>query len=126
MSGKPLTTIELDNGLSMEIIDRSRKIAADRWYIEIVVRIEIAIEKQWFSSESADDVKFEDIHHRLGDTVVFENKNVRNFVSDDIKFDVVEKICKRITALGDQYYGHPDFPVRYILKCYRDRLKNRY
>lgn len=126
MSGTPLSTHELRNGLSLVCIDRSRKIAADRWYVEIVARIEIPVDMKWFQHVPVDAGKFQDIRQVLGETLFFEQKTVRNFVSDAVKKAIVADICVRIAAVGNQYYSHPDFPSRYILKCFGEQMKNRH
>jgi hypothetical protein len=125
MSDNILTTLELENGLSMVCLDRCRKIAADRWFVEIVVRIDIPVEKKWFDPSVVDGAVFENIRQIVGDTVVFENTNERNFVSDDVKPGLVDDICARTVAMSRQYYSHPDFPSRYILKCYRETMQHR-
>ena len=36
-----MKTMDLDNGLKLEIYDISRKLAGDRWYVGMVARIDI-------------------------------------------------------------------------------------
>lgn len=126
MSGNVLSTMQLKNGLCLSCIDKSRKIAADRWYIDIVARIEITVEEKWFVNSSVDELNVDDIRHVLGDRTVFEKTYERNFVSDDVKQNVVDDICGRIVNVADQYFSHADFAARYLIKCYGEKLKKRH
>jgi len=104
----------LSNGLVLEIFDGSRKIAADRWQILIKTRIRIPISDGLLGEDT------EKIRKALGESVVFEKKEVRNFIDEKQKDDIVNSICEVIKAYGLSYYAHPQFGLRYVLKAYRE------
>lgn len=104
----------LSNGLVLEIFDGSRKIAADRWQILIKTRIRIPISDGLLGEDT------EKIKKALGASVVFEKKEVRNFIDENQKDDIVNSICEVIKAYGLSYYAHPQFGSRYVLKAYRE------
>ncbi len=107
----------LSNGLVLEIFDESRKIAADRWQILIKTRIRIPVSDGLLGQDA------EIIRKALGESAVFEKKEVRNFVDENQKDDIVKSICEAIKTYGHSYYAHPRFGSRYVLKAYREYEK---
>jgi hypothetical protein len=106
----------------LQCLDQSRKIAADRWFIRIVLRIGIPVEKKWFEENAAvDRVPFQKIRQCLGNDVVFEQVRERNFVSQEEKDAVSREICNRSVGIAATYCGRMDFPGRYILQCYHQK-----
>lgn len=121
-----VSSCQLKNGLTLLCLDQSRKIASDRWYICVRVRITIPVEKKWFANHPVDGQKFGKIRDALGKEVVFQQKKERNFVSDDQKERIVTAICDRAVETGMKYLGRDDFAARYILKVYADQQRSRY
>lgn len=118
-----IATFRLDNGLDLHFLDRSRQIADDRWYVCVIVQINIPIQKKWFDASPIDDLKFEDIQHVLGDAVVFEQKKERNFVSGNKKNDVIKEICDNTSETAKRYFGLDHFAAKYILKHYSEKMR---
>ncbi len=114
---------ELQNGLSLSCIDQSKKIAADRWLISILVQIAIPIEKKWFMDGSIDDATFRKMVGVLGNEVVFNQIRERHFVGDDVKDRIVRDICETAMRTGRQYLGSDLFPAKYILQQFAQRSK---
>jgi hypothetical protein len=120
MSNPESLSCALKNGLSLDCIDQSRKIAADRWFISISIQIVIPVEKKWFPDGSIDDATFQKMVGVLGNEVVFKQKKERHFVSDDMKARIVGDICENAMQTGRQYCGSDVFPARYILKKFAE------
>lgn len=126
MSIQPLSSCELKNGLSLLCLDQSKKIAADRWYVCVAVEITIPVKKKWFQEHEMDDEKFKQIASVLGKEVLFSQKRERNFISDDVKSNVVGEICSSTIEMAKQYCSTDDFAARYILKTFAARQQLRY
>lgn len=122
-TGRTITTHRLDNGLDIHFVDQSRQIAADRWYVCVRVQMSIPIEKRWFEHHPVDDREFQHIRQTLGDSVLFEQKKERNFISDDEKNAIIDAICSNTMKTAKHYLGHGDFATKYILKQYREKLR---
>ena len=122
-TGSIISTHRLDNGLEIIFLDQSKQIAADRWYVRVSVQMNIPIEKKWFHDHPVDDLKLADIRQLLGDTVLFEHKNERNFVSADEKDKIIESFCDHAMETTIQYLGHHDFAAKYILKRYTEKTR---
>lgn len=123
MSIPPISSCELKNGLTLLCLDQSKKIAGDRWYICVTIHIDIPVDKVWFTNQLVDDKKFQQISRTLGKQVVFEQKKERNFVSADLKDQMVKDFSRRAEELAAQYFSHPDFAAKYILKVYADQQR---
>lgn len=119
-----IRTQRLENGLDLTFMDQSRQIAKDRWYVCITVQIHIPIEKKWLAPYLVDDLKFQDIRHVLGDTILFEQKKDRNFVSANQKDDVVKDIFDNTMDTTKRYLGLDVFPAKYILKKYTEKMRH--
>jgi hypothetical protein len=107
VADKQIQTETLENGLNLEVVDRSRQVAGDHWYLEIVARLEIPVK-----GRSAE---------RLGDRVVFEQRRVRHFVDSAEKAAVLDEMVGSFLTTIRPYLGHPDFPRRYAERCLRDQ-----
>jgi hypothetical protein len=123
-TGSMISTQRLDNGLDLTFLDQSRQIAKDRWYVCIAVQMNIPIEKKWFDPHLVDGLKFQDIRHVLGDTILFKQKKDRNFVSATQKDDVVKEIFDNTVDTTKRYLGLDVFPAKYILKKYTEKMRH--
>jgi len=123
MTTVSLASHKLKNGLTMAFLDKSRKIAADRWYIHIQVEIRIPVQKKWFAKESIDDGQYLAILDTLGEEVVFSQKKERNFVSEEDKDEIVKEICDHALQTGLTYCASDIFAARTILKAFREKKR---
>jgi hypothetical protein len=121
MNNKPIFTHPLKNGLILVCRDLSKKIAADRWYIAIQIEIAIPVEKKWLNGLSLDEGTKNRICDTLGKEVVYLQKKERNFISDDVKKNVLREICENIRSIGETYFSHEKFPGKYMLKRFTDK-----
>ncbi len=123
MGNRIYKTIELENNQTLIISDFSRKITQDAYVVIMKADIEIKIKRQLFSNESMSDFKFQDILANLGDKVVYEYKIQRNFIMDKDKERVFEALVKTFLENLGQYVAKSEFPEKFILKRYKDKIK---
>ncbi len=117
MADDPFKTIQLDNGLTLTLHDRSRRIAADRWHLLLVARVEIPL------ADAALGEAAEAVRSALGDRVVYEQRRERNFISEELKAPVFDELCRSFLASGRPYLSHPEFAGRFALQKYREDRK---
>lgn len=110
--------IELKNGLTLEFIDVSRKVAGDRYLVALKTRVSVPVAPRWFAGDEADIPDPGDIIAKVGSTVEFEQKKERVFVDESEKPVVLENMMALAEDYGVRYIGHPDFPKKLILKEY--------
>jgi len=115
--------IELKNNQTLIISDLSRKISADAYVVIMKAIIEIKIEKELFSNDLLSDFKFQDIIAELGDKMIYEFKTERNFIMDKEKDRVFKELFKTFLDNLGQYVAKPEFPGKFIIKEYKDRIK---
>ena len=125
MSERTLFSHRLENNLELLCIDQSKKIAADRWTVCVSMRVPIPIEKEWFVNDPVDDDKLTQLRRYLGREVIFEQKKVRNFVSDNQKKRILDEICTSIQETLIPYLNRDAFPGKYILKRFSEEKQSR-
>ena len=113
--------IELNNGLTLEFIDVSRKVAGDRYQVTLKTRVAVPVEEKWFPENDPTLPGLADIIKIVGPAVEFKQKKERNFVDEKEKSAVLKDIMTVAEDFGVRYIGHPDFPRKLILKKYHDK-----
>lgn len=124
MTSKPLTTLALDNQLTLVLLDASRKMAADRWQIELVLRIDVPVSESCFNAESPPPASQSELVAVLGETTRFEYRDRRSFVDAGEKAAVLDQMQADLLAMAPRYYGHPNFAARFIFKMYMQKRKS--
>ena len=105
----------LPNGLTLELWDHSRPIAGDRWYTLMETRIAIPIKKYL-----PPDLKprANQVVGALGEEIVFSRQEERNFIGTDELADIIREMEDHMLQLAPGYFGHQDFPAKFIRKTY--------
>ena len=128
MNSSIFKTIELENGLALEIRDESRKIGEDAYVVIMGARMEIRVKKDLFVEQEVSDNKFADILEILGNDILYEYKSERNMIMAKEKEKVFESQVDTFLKNMVPYISKPIFLEKKILKEYRERVekKNRY
>jgi hypothetical protein len=128
MNSSIFKTIELENGLTLEIRDESRKIGIDAYVVIMGARIKIQVKKDLFAAKEVSDNQFADILEILGDDILYEYKSERNMIMAKEKEGVFESQVDTFVKNMVPYISRPIFVKKKILKEYRERVekKNRY
>ena len=117
---KIIERIPLPNGLQVEFIDFSRKVAGDRWLVGFKARIPIKVVENDFEPFENSAHVMERFFSEKGDTVFFEIKRERNFIDEKKKDEVLSDLLSKLKSHMLEYMGHSDFA--YGVK--RDKLKD--
>jgi hypothetical protein len=120
-----IRTVDLKNGLRLEIIDSSRYVAGDRWQVILTTRIKIPVNKLSDGDDPQAAINMDDIMSSLGESVQFEQKRERNFIDANQKDEILNNLIESFSASSLDYVSNPDFPKRCILRQYRDYLKRK-
>ncbi len=104
----------LPNGLFLELWDRSRPVAGDRWYVACEARITIPVHAAALPSDLQPPAAA--IVAALGSEIVFSQKDERNFISASVVPDLLKEMSQKFLDLAAAYFGHPDFPGKLIRK----------
>lgn len=119
MQEKPVDIIKLDNGLILEIHDRSRRVAEDRWLVSFVARINIPVKPEYFGEMNGVGIAVEKIQKTVGKTVAYDYEKKRNFVVEDEKDRVFNGLKERFLTATLPYLSRTGFPRKVILSKYQ-------
>ena len=125
MNEKLVKTINLKNGLNLDILDSSRKIAGDRWQVVMTVRMDIPVKMLAPANGEHTVLNVDEVISLLGENAQFEQKKERNFIDENRKDDVFNNLIDSFSYHSIDYVSNPDFPKRCILRQYKEQLKKR-
>jgi hypothetical protein len=119
MEGKLIDKIELENGLTLELYDRSREAVQGRWQVSLEARIEVEVRPEYFQGQHQPDFPFDAIRTAVGDKATYRHKKTRNFIAETQKAEVFEGLKERFLATSLGYLSSADFPRKLILMHYQ-------
>jgi hypothetical protein len=111
------------NGLTLELWDHSRSVAGDRWHLALEARIGVPVEAANVPPALASAEA--EVRAALGPDLIFSQKDERNFIAAPEVPRFIQEMASRALDLADHYFGHPDFPRRFIAKKYAEYLHQR-
>ena len=115
---------ELENGITLILFDRSRVTAGDRWLVELKCEAHIQTEDGFWNMVAEEDSKLQaDIRKILGDRLVFETVNKRNFIDASEREIVLQEMVQQFYSTILEYLKRPHFPQEFFKKQYREARK---
>ncbi len=117
-------TIALDDNITLKLFDDSTRLPNDNWQVTLTARLEIPVETL-YRTEPADLPRPEELRAALGDPLVYEHKNVRQFVPAKEKQALLESLIAIFKAKVFPYIARPDFHVNYAAVTYREHAKRK-
>lgn len=121
MLGEVIRAHSLQNGLKINVIDASKKIAGDRYQVVLILRMDIPVHPYLADVQNFTDIDVASLKAAVGDRVIFEKKAERNFIDQQEKDSVFEALETSLLATTLKYCGHADFPAKFILKKYLEK-----
>ncbi len=100
---------DLPNGLKVQFLDCSRRVAGDRWYVALLTRIPIEVYREDFEGRIDADVLYKEFLDKYGKTIFFEVRKERNFVDERQVEQVFTTLLERQKEHTLKYMGHKDF-----------------
>lgn len=125
MNDKPVEILDLGRNLKLEIYDRSRLAAGDRWNITFVASVKVDVTSQNIETDATRSISLDELRRVLGDVAKYQYETTRNFVDVKEKQKVFGAIKKDFLATTLGYLTRPDFPTRIILSEYRKAKANQ-
>lgn len=115
-----IKTIDLENGLQLNIFDGSRKLAGDRWLVTMIASIEIPVSEVLMQGGKQSKESVEEIIKVLGEKVLFEQTRDRIFVDEKEKEIIFKQVSDFFVNSTLTYLSTKEFPRRYVLKKFRE------
>jgi hypothetical protein len=107
-------SIDLKNGLTLELWDKSRSMVGDRWKITIIAQIDVPVEKAFLEPNGNQQENLDDMKMLLGESVRFEKKMERFFIDEKEKDEITQEIMDSLLESLLPYLSHPLFCKRFI------------
>jgi len=121
---KHVETLNLQNGLKLEIWDQSRIIAGDRWLVRMEARAAVPLREEYFHFVPEKDRAYFILRRVLGTEVTYNHVQEKHFVDANQKEEVFNRFVDIFKKNTLPYLQHPDFSRRFCLSRYRE-LKAR-
>ena len=118
-----IKTIDLENGLELKLFDSSRKLAGDRWLVSLISRIEIPTVDLLLKKDRYQSLNVDEIRKVLGEKLIFEQKREKIFIDVREKDEVMKELQDSFLSSSLSYLSHSDFPHKYILKKFNEKMK---
>jgi len=123
MKEKLIKTLDLENGLQLNIYDVSRKLVGDRWLVSLIVRMDVPVTETLQKDSRQPIVNINEIRDILGDSVLFEKKREKIFIDTAEKETVFKELCDMFLNSSLNYLSKDIFPKQYVLKTYKEEVK---
>jgi hypothetical protein len=125
MKEKLIKTLDLENGLQLNLYDGSRKLAGDRWLVSLIVRMDVPVTEVLKRNGRESMENLNEIKGMLGDSVMFEKKREKIFIDKTEKETVFKELCDMFLNSSLNYLSKEIFPKQYILKTYKEEVKKK-
>jgi hypothetical protein len=113
----------LANGLAVSIVDHSRPLAADRWYVKVVGHLNLTVRSEDYPLREATDTELERLaRERLGDCLEHQLVRERNFVDGAGKDELIGQLTTQLMEVVSRYLNDENFPARLFALKYRESL----
>ena len=120
-----IKTMELCNGLKLDVYDISRKLAGDRWYVGMIARIDIPLTNSLLTNQKLSNYSVEEIRNALGEAVRFQQKRERHYIDERKKDALLHGLMDSFIKSTLNYFSLPDFPDKYVLKEFQAYQKRQ-
>jgi hypothetical protein len=113
----------LPNGLVLELYDRSRPMAGDRWQVVLEVRLAITVNPAALPADLKK--RAQEVMEALGPEIVFSQQDIRHFIDSREVPAILQEMQDRALNELREYLGHPDFAGRYIRKKFAEQQERQ-
>ncbi len=112
---------KLGNGVAFTIIEQSRVIAADRWYVKVVGVVALPLTDAAYAGIAEEDsALLAMVQRHLGETLEHRLVRDRNFVDGAVKDEVVKELVTQLLETVGAYLEVEAFPARLLASKYRE------
>ncbi len=119
MEERLVDKIKLENGLTLEIYDLSRRVAGDGWLVSFVARIDVAARPEFFEDQGSGHPSFDAVRKAVGERVTYSYEKSRHFIEETEKDKVFKGLKERFLETTLPYFSSANFPRNVILSKYQ-------
>jgi hypothetical protein len=119
MADTLIETRQLDNGLTLELYDRTRHIAGDRCQVRFTAEVEVEVRPEYFDGQNPKAPTYDQAKAVLGDRVRYAYEGTRNFIPEARAQAVLAELKDYFLNNNVVYVSAPDFAPRLVLRKYQ-------
>lgn len=113
---------QMDNGAQLKIIDQSRKIAGDRWFVKVSCQAIVPVTDKLYPTQE-DHLLLQKIKDAMGHEMTFVIDKERIFVAEEDKEEVLNLLVAQINENMLAYLQSEALPSRLFGKRYEELRK---
>jgi len=117
---EPFRTIELNNGLRLELRDFSNRYFGDYHRIKIEIRCDIPLRGEFFAGND-DDPQLQQARRLYGESLRFERSLERMGVPGAEVEKVRDELIENFIGSSAEYLERPEFVARYVQRRLQQR-----
>ena len=99
-----MKSIELRNGLKLDIYDISRKLSGDRWYVAFIGQVDVQLTETLLKNQPNLNYSIDQIRHDIGETVCFKQKRERFFIDEREKDALLNSMIDSFIKKTSDYF----------------------
>lgn len=111
-----LKSLDLKNGLTLQLWARSKVMAGNRWKISITAQADIPVEKAFQEINAVAPVPVDEIKKLLGEYIRFEKKMERFFIDENEKDHIIRAVADSLIESILPYLNHPRFCKNFVVR----------
>jgi len=112
---------KLANGLNCSIVDHSRPIASDRWYVKVVCDLVMSVRPEAYAGLVTGDTELDRITmERIGDGLEHQFIRERNFVDQAVKDELVTQLTEQLREVVSRFLKDEAMPARLLAAKFRE------
>lgn len=113
----------LPNGLVLELYDRSRPMAGDRWQVILEVRVPIPVNEASLPADLKE--RTPEVIEALGPEISFSQQEIHHFIDARQVPALLEEMRERLLEGLSEYLSHPDFAGHYLRKKFAEQQERQ-
>ena len=122
--GRIIEEHQLENGIELLLIDRSRVTVGNRWLVELQCEAHIRTDEGCWDLFGGEDPRLQgDIRKILGNRLVFRITKQRNFIDASQRETVLGEMVQQVHGSMLAYLNRPHFPQEFFKKQSRETRK---
>lgn len=122
---EPVETLTLPNNLELRIYDRSKKLAGDRWYVEVMMEIPVALTPQILEKLTPDRSLAEQFAQEKGNPFPYVHSKARHFIDEKEKDRIFQELKDDFLKTNWNYLSSPRFAFLAVAKAFQEWNERR-
>ncbi|MEJ5364792.1 MAG: hypothetical protein WHS86_06815 [Desulfosoma sp.] len=116
----PVESLILPNNLELKIYDRSKKLAGDRWYVEVMMEIPVPLTPEILEKLTSDRSLAEQFAREKGNPFPYRHSKARHFIDEREKEKTFQELKEDFLKTNWAYLSNPRFALSAVAKAFKE------